>query len=105
MAVAPLGPVKKGTRLKIEFARGTTEFLITDLVPPHVFGWTEQGTRQGSKILFNLEFAGSTTTVTLRHTWSPHTLRAWFLGSLLRRRSARRVFDTAIVELRRLLGK
>ena len=103
-SVSPTTPLKKGARLKIEFARGSTEFMITDLTPPEIFGWTEQG-RTGLKTLFKLEFAGSTTTVTMRQVWSPKNLRAWFLGSLLRRRSARRMFDTAMVELRRMLGR
>lgn len=99
------GPVKKGTRLTIEFARRSTEFLITDFTPPELFGWTEMGARTGSQTVFKLAFAGATTTVTMRHVWSPKTLRAWILGAVLRRRNARRMFDTAMVELRRMLGR
>ena len=103
--VSPVAPIKKGTRLNIEFARGTTEFIITDFAPPNTFGWTEHGARQGTMTHFKLEFAGSRTTVTMRMTWAPKTLRAWILGTILRRRSARRMFDTAMIELRRLLNK
>ena len=104
-AVSPTTPMKKGTRLNVEFARGTTEFIITDFVPHATFGWTEHGARQGSQTHFKLEFAGSSTKVTMRMTWSPKTLRAWILGTILRRRSARRMFDTALIELRRLLNR
>jgi uncharacterized protein YndB with AHSA1/START domain len=103
--VSPLTPIKKGTRLNIEFARGTTEFIITDFVPGSTFGWTEHGARQGTMTHFKLAFAGSMTTVTMRMTWAPKTLRAWILGTILRRRSARRMFETAMVEMRRLLGR
>ena len=103
--VSPDSPMKKGTRLNIEFARGTTEFIITDYAPPHTFGWTEHGARQGTMTHFKLEFRGSMTRVTMRMTWSPKTLRAWILGTILRRRSARRMFDTALVELRRMLNR
>ena len=105
-AVADTG-VRKGTRLQVNFGRGPVELLVTDFAPPNVFGWAEHGTtaRQGSHTMFKLEFAGGSTNVSMRYVWSPKTLRAWIMGSLLRRRSARRMFETAMVELRRLLGR
>lgn len=103
-SVSPTTPLKQGSKIKVEFARGAVEFIITDLFPPASFGWLEQG-RMGLQTIFKLEFAGSMTTVTMRQIWTPKTLKAWVLGNILRRRSARRMFDTAMVELRRLLGR
>lgn len=103
-SVSPTTPLKKGSKIRVEFARGAVDFIIIDLFPHATFGWMEQG-RGGLQTMFKLEFAGSMTTVTMRQVWTPKSFRAWFLGTLLRRRSARRMFDTAMVELRRLLGR
>lgn len=103
-SVSPTTPLKKGSKIRVEFDRGAVDFIITDLFPPAAFGWMEQG-RGGLQTVFKLEFNGSMTTVTMRQIWTPKSLKGWILGNLLRRRSARRMFDTAMVELRRLLGR
>ena len=104
-AVDTDAPVRKGTRLRVRFSRGETEFEITDYTPPTAFGWVERGRRLGAKTLFKLDFSGGTTAITMKDVWIPRGLRSWILGHIHHRRNATRMFDGIIQNLRNLLTR
>ncbi len=48
------GPLKKGSRVKVNFNGRATQFEIVDLTPPTTFGWADRQARVGSRRLARL---------------------------------------------------
>jgi uncharacterized protein YndB with AHSA1/START domain len=59
--VAVEGPIRKSTRLKVQFGRRFTELDVVDFAPPRTFGWVERGQRKDYKTFFQLDPTGGAT--------------------------------------------
>jgi len=105
------GPSKKGKgdRHRIHFERGGRKadavIEVIEFVPPTTYAWVEIIHRRGAKTFFKLEFQGGATRITMKHVWAPSGLRAWLLGHFYRRRSAHRMFDGLLQNLRKALTR
>ena len=95
------GPVRRGSRLKVQFAdKRLTEFEVVDYQAPSTFGWIEHGGREGAKTFFRLDFAGSSTALTVKDVWRPPTILAWLKAQLFPKRNTKRQMDRAVQSLR-----
>jgi hypothetical protein len=101
-AAASDGPLRKKTRLTLEFGRRTVELVIIAFAAPTTIGWAETAPRKGAQTFFQLDFGGGTTTLTFKEVWPDAGLKAWLLGSLFRRRNAQKRFDGMIQNLRKI---
>ncbi len=54
---------------------------------------------------FKLDFQGGTTRITMKCVWVPASWRAWLLGQFYRRRSAHKMFDGLLQNLRKALTR
>ena len=105
------GPTRKGKgdRHHIHFERDGRKadavIEVIEFVPPTTYAWVEIIHRRGAKTFFKLEFQGGATRITMKHIWAPSGLRAWLLGHFYRRRSAHRMFDRLLQNLRKALTK
>ena len=105
------GPTRKGKgdRHRIHFERSGRKadavIEVIEFVPPTTYAWVEIVHRRGAKTFFKLEFQGGTTRITMKHVWAPSGLRAWLLGHFYRRRSAHRMFDGLLQNLRKALTR
>jgi len=99
------GPLRKGVRIKVNFNGRATQFEIVDLTAPTTFGWADRLARVGSRIYWHLQFSGGQTQLTMKSLWTPQTWRDWLAGKLFRRRSARRLFDGVLQNLRKLVTR
>ena len=100
------GPIRRGSRLKVHFAdRRVTEFEVVDYNAPSTFGWIEHGGREGAKTFFRLDFAGSSTALTVKDVWRPPTIIAWFKAQFFPKRNTKRQMDRAVQSLRLAVSK
>ena len=99
------GPLRKGARIKVNFNGRATQFEIVDLTPPTTFGWADRLARIGTRVYFHLQVSGGQTQLTMKSLWTPQTWRDWIVGKLFRRRSARRLFDGVLQNLRKLVTR
>src|SRR5690348_5925429 len=99
----------KGDRHRLHFERNGRKadavIEVIEFAPPTSYGWVEIIHRRGSKTYFKLEFQGGSTRITMKHVWTPASWRAWLLGQFYRRRSAHRMFDGLLQNLRKALGR
>jgi uncharacterized protein YndB with AHSA1/START domain len=103
--VVSQGPLTKGCRIKVNFNGRATQFEIVDLSPPTTFGWADRLARKGTRVFFHLQFSGGQTQLTMKSLWTPQTWRDWLAAKLFRRRSARRLFDGVLQNLRKLVTR
>jgi len=105
------GPSKKGKgdRHRIHFERDGRKadcvVEVIEFVRPTTYAWVEIVHRRGAKTFFKLQFQGGATRITMKHVWAPSGLRAWLLGHFYRRRSAHRMFDGLLQNLRKALTR
>jgi len=100
------GPVRRGSRLKVHFVdHRLTEFEVVDYHAPSTFGWIEHGGREGAKTFFRLDFAGSSTALTVKDVWRPPTILAWLKAQLFPKRNTKRQMDRAVQSLRLAVSK
>lgn len=99
----------KGDRHRLHFERSGRKAAavieIIEYAPPTGYGWVEIIHRRGSKTFFKLEFQGGTTRITMKCVWMPASWRAWLLGQFYRRRSAHKMFDGLLQNLRKALTR
>ena len=95
------GPLRKKSRVTLEFGRRTIELVITAFTAPTTLGWTEVSPRDGAQVFFQLAFGGGTTTLTVKEIWPGSGLRG-LLGRLLGRRNAKKRFDAMVQNLRKI---
>jgi len=95
------GPLRKKSRVTLEFGRRTIELVITAFTAPTTLGWTEHSPRDGAQLFFQLAFGGGTTTLTVKEVWPGSGLRG-LLGRLLGRRNAKKRFDAMVQNLRKI---
>ena len=100
-AVVTDGPVEKGSRVRAQFGKRVTEFEVVDYAPPHRFGWTERGWRQGWKLWFRLDAADRATAVTVCEVWAPRSFRTWLLARLFPRRNSQLYVEQIFERLQR----
>ena len=93
-------PLKRGARLTVRFGERVTGLEITELSAPTRFGWEEDGARQGSKTLFQLEAVGGSTRITVRHWWTPRSFLAWVRGRVLVKRRVERTLSAMLRNIR-----
>src|SRR5207247_6830021 len=99
------GPLRKGSRVKVNFTGRATQFEIVDLTAPTTFGWADRQARVGSRVFFHLQFSGGQTQLTMKSIWTPQTWRDWLAGKLFRRRSGRKVFDGVLENRRKVVTR
>jgi len=99
------GPLRKGSRVKVNFNGRATQFEIVDLTPPTTFGWADREARVGSRVFFHLQFSGGQTQLTMKSLWTPQSWRDWLAGKLFRRRNVRKFFDGVLQNLRKLVTR
>jgi len=99
------GPLRKGSRVKVNFNGRATQFEIVDLTAPTTFGWADREARVGSRVFFHLQFSGGQTQLTMKSLWTPQSWRDWLAGKLFRRRSVRKFFDGVLQNLRKLVTR
>ena len=100
------GPVRRGSRLKVNFSEGRrTEFEVVDFNQPNTFGWVEHGGREGAKTFFRLDFAGGATALTIKDVWRPPSFLAWLKAQLFPKRNTKRQMDRAVQSLRLAVTK
>ena len=99
----------RGDRHRIHFERNGRKadcvIEVIEFTRPTTYAWVEIVHRRGAKTFFKLEFQGGTTRITMKHIWNPSGLRAWLLGHFYRRRSAHRMFDGLLQNLRKALTR
>ena len=99
----------KGDRHRLHFERNGRKadavIEVIEFAPPTSYGWVEIIHRRGSKTYFKLDFQGGSTRITMKYVWTPASWRAWLLGQFYRRRSAHRMFDGLLQNLRKALGR
>src|SRR6266700_4101368 len=99
------GPIRKGARLRVHFHSGrSTELEIVDFSPPTSLGWSDREGRRGSQLFFQLKFGGAATQLIMKEVWTPRGVGDWFRGALLKRRNMKKMFGTAVNNLRKLAG-
>ena len=99
------GPLRKGSRVKVNFNGRATQFEIVDLTAPTTFGWADREARVGSRVFFHLQFSGGQTQLTMKSLWTPQSWRDWLAGKLFRRRNVRKFFDGVLQNLRKLVTR
>ncbi len=110
VSVVP-GPINrgKGDRHRLHFERqGRKADAVIEVIeyqPPTTYAWVEIIYRRGSKTFFKLDFQGGTTKITMKCVWVPASWRAWLLGQFYRRRSAHKMFDGLLQNLRKALTR
>jgi len=95
------GPLRKKSRVVLEFGRRTIELVISEFAAPTSFGWTEKKPRNGAQVFFQLDFGGGTTTLTVKEVWPTSGIRG-LLGKLLGKRNAKKRFDGMVQNLRKI---
>ena len=99
----------KGDRHRLHFERqGRKADAVIEVIeyePPTTYAWVEIIYRRGSKTFFKLDFQGGTTKITMKCVWVPASWRAWLLGQFYRRRSAHKMFDGLLQNLRKALTR
>ncbi len=95
------GPLRKKSRVTLEFGRRSIELVITEFTAPTSLGWTERSPRDGAQVFFQLDFGGGTTTLTMKEIWPTSGIRGR-LGKLFGRRNAQKRFDGMVQNLRKI---
>ena len=95
------GPLRKKSRVTLEFGRRSVEVVISEFTAPTSLGWTERKPRDGAQVFFQLDFGGGTTTLTVKEVWPTSGIRG-MLGKWLGRRNAKRRFDAMVQNLRKI---
>jgi uncharacterized protein YndB with AHSA1/START domain len=70
------GPVRMGSKLRVSYETRETEIEVIDFNPKKVFGWIERIGRAHWKTFFRLEFAGTSTQLTVQQVWTPPSIFA-----------------------------
>jgi uncharacterized protein YndB with AHSA1/START domain len=70
------GPLRKGSKLRVLYEARETEIEVIDFNPKKVFGWIERVGRAQWKTFFRLEFAGTSTQLTVQQVWTPPSIFA-----------------------------
>ena len=70
------GPLRKGSKLRVSYEARETEIEVIDFNPRKVFGWIERTGRAHWKTFFRLEFAGTSTQLTVQQVWTPPSIFA-----------------------------
>src|SRR5256885_15971808 len=76
------GPLRKGSRVKVNFNGRATQFEIVDLTAPTTFGWADREARVGSRVFFHLQFSGGHTQLTMKSLWTPQSWRQLLCGEM-----------------------
>ena len=95
------GPLRKKSRLTLEYGRRTVTVVISEFTAPTSLAWTEQKPRHGAQLFFQLAFGGGTTTLTVKEVWPATGIRGLW-GKLFGRRNAKRRFDGMVQNLRKI---
>jgi len=95
------GPLRKKSRVTLEFGRRSVEVTISEFTAPTSLGWTERKPRDGAQVFFQLDFGGGTTTLTVKEVWPTSGIRGWW-GKLFGRRNAKKRFDGMVQNLRKI---
>lgn len=69
-------PMHKGSTLRVLYEARETEIEVIDYNPEKVFGWIERTGRSHWKTFFRLDFAGTSTQLTVQQVWTPPSLLA-----------------------------
>ncbi|HZH42214.1 MAG TPA: SRPBCC family protein [Gemmatimonadales bacterium] len=99
--IIPATPLRKGAAITARFPGRDTELVITEIVSPTSLAWTDRR-RAGSRTYFLLQFAGGSTTFTMKDVWQPSGFGSWLRGKLLRRRDTKKRFDAMVQNLRKM---
>jgi uncharacterized protein YndB with AHSA1/START domain len=70
------GPLRMGSKLRVIYEGRDTEIEVIDFNPNKVFGWIERSGRRHWKTFFRLDFAGTSTQITVQQVWTPPSLLA-----------------------------
>lgn len=97
------GPIRKGSRLTVQFGRRTTDLDIVDFHPPRTFGWVERGQRKDYKTFFQLDPTSGATAVTIQEVWTPKSLVAWIRGRFFPKRNVQHHQKEILRNLRNIL--
>jgi uncharacterized protein YndB with AHSA1/START domain len=97
------GPIRKGTRLKVQFGRRAAELDVVDFRPPRTFGWVERGQRKDYKTFFQLDPTSGATAVTIQEVWTPSSVGAWIRGRFFPKRNVQRHQKEILRNLRNIL--
>jgi uncharacterized protein YndB with AHSA1/START domain len=105
----PSGSLAKGTRFRILFStgRGRRESAaeVIEFSPPTIFGWTETAGRRNTKMLYRLQFNGSSTGVMMQHVTASRGLLARLRSALFTRRETARQFSRSLQNLQKILAR
>lgn len=102
---APEGPLRKGSRIRVVYDARDTEIEIVDFNPPKVFGWAERVGRRQWRTFFRLEFAGTSTELTVSQVWNPPSLLAWLKVKIRPSRNVPAKLGTMVQNLRTVLAR
>jgi len=95
------GPMRRGAKLRVRFTDSrATVFEVVDFQSPSTFGWVEHGGREGAKTFFRLDFAGGSTSLTVKDVWRPPSVMAYLKARLFPKRNTKRQMDRAVQSLR-----
>jgi len=104
-AVEAVGPLKKGSRLRVVYDTREAEIEVVDFNQPSVFGWSERSGRRMWRTFFRLEFAGASTRLTVQTVWQAPSLIAWIKVKLRQSRNVMGQMDAMVQNLRMALEK
>src|SRR6185503_15980966 len=100
------GPMRRGAKLRVRFTDSrATVFEVVDFQSPSTFGWVEHGGREGAKTFFRLDFAGGSTSLTVKDVWRPPSFVAYIKAWLFPKRNTKRQMDRAVQSLRLAVTK
>jgi uncharacterized protein YndB with AHSA1/START domain len=102
---APEGPLRVGSRIRVVYDARDTEIEVVDLNPPKVFGWAERVGRRHWRTFFRLEFAGSSTKLTVTQVWNPPSLLAWLKVRFRPSRNVPARLGTMVQNLRTVMAR
>ena len=104
-AVEAVSPIEKGSRIRVVYDTRETEIEVIDFNRPKVFGWAERVGRLNWKTFFRLEFAGTSTRLTVQQVWTPPSWTAWFRVKFRQNRNVPARLDTMVQNIRTLLAE
>ena len=102
---APEGPLRVGSRIRVVYDARDTEIEVVDLNPPQVFGWAERVGRRQWRTYFRLEFAGSSTKLTVTQVWNPPSFLAWVKVRFRPSRNVPARLGTMVQNLRTVMAR
>jgi len=104
-AVEAVGPLQKGSRLRVVYDTRDTEIEVVDFNPPTIFGWAERVGRRQWRTFFRMEFAGASTRMTVQTLWQAPTVLAWLRVKLRQSRNVDVQLNGMVQNLRMVLSK